>query len=62
MADAVKEYVKYLGMPSAINIYRRRLSYYQALFCKYLHLQYNAFVIYDESKRSLRGHPIHAEA
>ena len=29
---------------------RRRLSYHQALFCKYLHLQYNVFVIYDEAK------------
>ena len=23
---------------------------HQALFCKYLHLQYNVFVVYDESK------------
>ena len=29
---------------------RRRLSYHQALFGKYLHLQYNVFVIYDEAK------------
>ena len=29
---------------------RRRLSYHQVLLCKYLHLQYNVFVIYDESK------------
>ena len=29
---------------------RRRLSYHQALLNKYLHLQYNVFVIYDESK------------
>ena len=38
---------------SYLSIYkacRRRLSYYQALFCKYLHLQYNVFAIYDESK------------
>ena len=25
-------------------------SDHQALFCKYLHLQYNVFVVYDESK------------
>ena len=29
---------------------RRRLSYHQVLLCKYSHLQYNVFVIYDESK------------
>ena len=29
---------------------RRRLSYYQVLLGKYLHLQYNVFVIYEDSK------------
>ena len=40
-------YHNYLSICKAC---RRRLSYYQTLFCKYLHLQYNVFVIYDESK------------
>ena len=31
------------------------MSYHQALLCKYLHLQYNLFVIYDESKAFPRG-------
>ena len=45
---------------SYINIARtcrRRLSYDQALICKYLHLQYNAFIIYNASKQSFRDHP-----
>ena len=37
---------KYLQGPAD----RRRLSYHQALLCKYFHLQYNAFIIYKASK------------
>ena len=29
---------------------RRRLSYHQTVLCKYLHLQINLFIIYNESK------------
>ena len=37
---------------------RRRLSYHQALLYNNLHLQYNLFVIYDESK-AVRQRPSH---
>ena len=30
------------------------LSYHRAFLCKYLHLQYNTFTIYDESKAVLQ--------
>ena len=33
---------------------KRRLSYIRPFLYKYLHLQYNVFVIYDESKAVLQ--------
>ena len=36
--------------PCYVSTCRRWLSCHQALFCKYLHLQCNVFVIYDEAK------------
>ena len=42
--------VFYLGYVSISKRCRRLLSYHQVLLCKYLHLQYSVFIIYDELK------------